>query len=74
MTGCSTGLCVQCMHIGPYDEEPATVVLMHEFMEQQGYTLDITEQRFHHEIYLSDARRTAPEKLKTVIRHPIRKA
>ena len=67
------GLCVQCMHIGAYDEEPVTVALMHEFMEQQGYVLDITEQRMHHEIYLSDARRVAPEKLKTVIRHPIRK-
>ena len=65
------GLCVQCMHIGPYDEEPATVRLMHEFMESQGYALDITSQRLHHEIYLSDARKTAPEKLKTVIRHPI---
>ena len=68
------GLCVQCMHIGSYDDEPATVALMHEYMEQQGYVLDITEQRLHHEIYLSDARKVAPEKLKTVIRHPIRKA
>ena len=67
------GLCVQCMHIGSYDDEPATVALMHEFMEQQGYCLDITDQRLHHEIYLSDARKVAPEKLKTVIRHPIRK-
>ncbi|MBO6055280.1 MAG: GyrI-like domain-containing protein [Oscillospiraceae bacterium] len=67
------GLCVQCMHIGSYDDEPATVALMHEFMEQQGYSLDITDQRFHHEIYLSDARKTAPEKLKTVIRHPIKR-
>lgn len=66
------GLCVQCMHIGSYDDEPATVALMHDFMEQQGYTLDITDQRLHHEIYLSDARKVAPEKLKTVIRHPIR--
>ena len=66
------GLCVQCMHIGSYDDEPATVALMHEYMEQQGYVLDITEQRLHHEIYLSDARKVAPEKLKTVIRHPIR--
>lgn len=66
------GLCVQCMHIGSYDDEPATVALMHEYMEQQGYTLDITDQRLHHEIYLSDARKVAPEKLKTVIRHPIR--
>lgn len=67
------GLCVQCMHIGPYDDEPATVELMHEFMEEQGFELDITEERMHHEIYLSDARKVAPEKLKTVIRHPIRK-
>ena len=67
------GLCVQCMHIGPYDDEPATVELMHKFMEEQGYELDITDERMHHEIYLSDARKVAPEKLKTVIRHPIRK-
>ena len=68
------GLCVQCMHIGPYDDEPATVLRMHEFMEQQGYSLDITDQRLHHEIYLSDARKTAPDKLRTVIRHPVRKS
>lgn len=61
------------MHIGSYDDEPATVELMHKFMEEQGYTLDITEQRLHHEIYLSDARKVAPENLKTVIRHPIKK-
>lgn len=67
------GLCVQCMHIGAYDNEPATVALMHAYMEQQGYVLDITGKRLHHEIYLSDARKVAPEKLKTVIRHPIRK-
>ena len=67
------GLCVQCMHIGPYDDEPATVELMHAFMEEQGYVLDINDRRLHHEIYLSDARKVAPEKLKTVIRHPIRK-
>ncbi|MBQ7064695.1 MAG: GyrI-like domain-containing protein [Firmicutes bacterium] len=66
------GLCVQCMHVGPYDDEPATVARMHEYMEQQGYTLDITDTRMHHEIYLSDARKVAPEKLRTVIRHPIR--
>ena len=66
------GLCVQCMHIGSYDDEPATVVMMHEFMEQKGYELDITDKRLHHEIYLSDARMIAPEKLKTVIRHPIK--
>lgn len=67
------GLCVQCMHIGAYDDEPGTVQLMHSFMEAQGYALDITEERLHHEIYLSDARRVAPERLKTVIRHPIRR-
>ncbi|MBC5650195.1 GyrI-like domain-containing protein [Blautia segnis] len=68
------GLCVQCMHIGAYDEEPETVEKMHQFMKEQGYVLDITDQRYHHEIYLSDARRVAPEKRKTVIRHPIKKA
>ena len=67
------GLCVQCMHIGSYDDEPATVAMMHEFMEQQGYELDITDKRLHHEIYLSDARKVAPEKLKTVIRHPVKR-
>lgn len=66
------GLCVQCMHIGSYDDEPATVALMHDYIASEGYELDITEERFHHEIYLSDARRVAPEKLKTVIRHPVR--
>ena len=67
------GLCVQCLHIGPYDDEPTTVERMHRYMEKQGYTLDISDRRMHHEIYLSNARKTAPEKLKTVIRHPIRK-
>ena len=66
------GLCVQCMHIGSYDDEPATVQIMHEYMEAQSYDLDITDQRLHHEIYLSDARKVIPEKLKTVIRHPIK--
>ncbi|MBP3891633.1 MAG: GyrI-like domain-containing protein [Solobacterium sp.] len=66
------GLCVQCMHIGPYDDKPATVQLMHDFMEQKGYELDITDKRLHHEIYLSDARKTTPEKLRTIIRHPIK--
>ena len=66
------GLCVQCMHIGAYDDEPATVQLMHEFMEKEGYELDITDKRKHHEIYLSDARKVAPEKLRTVIRHPVK--
>ena len=67
------GLSVQCMHIGSYDDEPETVKLMHEYMDEQGYELDITEERMHHEIYLSDARKVEPEKRKTVIRHPIKK-
>ena len=66
------GLCVQCMHLGAYDDEPATVDKMHAYMTEQGYELDITDERMHHEIYLSDARRVAPEKLKTVIRHPVK--
>ena len=66
------GLCVQCMHIGPYDEEPSTIQRMHTFLEQEGYEVDFSEKRLHHEIYLSDARKTVPEKRRTVIRHPIR--
>lgn len=66
------GLCVQCMHIGPYDNEPETVQLMDQYAEEQGYTLDFESGRYHHEIYLSDVRRCKPENLKTVIRHPIR--
>ncbi len=68
------GLCVQCMHLGSYDDEPATVELMHRYAAEQGYLPDITGERLHHEIYLTDARKTDPAKLKTVIRHPIRKA
>lgn len=67
------GLCVQCMHIGSYDAEPATVNLMHKYMKENGYELDINEKRFHHEIYLSDPRKCDASKLKTVIRHPIKK-
>jgi len=67
------GLCVQCMHIGSYDNEPETVELMHQYMIENGYELDITEKRFHHEIYLSDPRRCDESRLKTVIRHPIKK-
>lgn len=67
------GVCVQCMHIGPYDDEPATISLMNEYMKANGYELDITDTRFHHEIYLSDPRRCDASKLKTVIRHPIKK-
>ena len=68
------GLCVQCMHIGSYDDEPATVELMHKFAEDNGYKLDITDTRYHHEIYLSDPRKCDVSKLKTVIRYPIKKA
>ena len=67
------GLCVQIMHIGCYDQEPETVKLMDDFIAAEGYANDLTSTRLHHEIYLSDPRKTAPEKLKTVIRHPIRK-
>ena len=67
------GLCVQCMHVGPYDDEPETVRMMDEFIEQQGYVNDLNDTRRHHEIYLSDARKTDPAKLKTVILHPIKK-
>lgn len=67
------GLCVQCMHIGPYDDEPKTLERMHSYMEEHDYTLDISDTRFHHEIYLSDPRRCEKSKLKTVIRHPIKK-
>ena len=67
------GLCVQCMHIGSYDNEPATIEMMKSYAEENGYEIDITDSRFHHEIYLSDPRRCDESKLKTVIRHPIRK-
>ena len=65
------GECVQMMHIGPYDDEPETVAIMDEYIERMGYKNDFSATRLHHEIYLSDVRKTAPEKLKTVIRHPI---
>ena len=61
------------MHIGSYDEEPKTLELMHELMKEEGYEMDITEKRYHHEIYLSDPRRVSVDRLKTVIRHPIKK-
>ncbi|MFR5600973.1 MAG: GyrI-like domain-containing protein [Lachnospiraceae bacterium] len=66
------GLCVQCMHIGPFDEEPATIALMDQYILEHGYENDLSESRRHHEIYLSDARKVDPEKWKTVIRHPIK--
>jgi hypothetical protein len=67
------GLCVQIMHIGSFDNEPESVAIMDAFLEENGYENDINEERLHHEIYMSDARKVAPEKWKTVIRHPIRK-
>ena len=67
------GLCVQCMHLGSYDEEPTTIAAMEAYAQAQGYVIDINSCRFHHEIYLSDPRKTAPEKRKTVLRHPIKK-
>ena len=68
------GECVQIMHTGSYDDEPATIKLMDDFALENGYTLDFSATRLHHEIYLSDPRKTAPEKLKTVIRHPVKRA
>ena len=66
------GLCVQILHTGSYDDEPETVALMDEYLAANGYANDFSDSRLHHEIYLSDARKTPPEKLRTVIRHPIR--
>ena len=68
------GECVQIMHKGSYDDEPASVKLMDDFAAQSGYQLDFTDARLHHEIYLSDPRKTEPQKLRTVIRHPVKKA
>ena len=68
------GLCVQCMHSGSYDNEPAAVAAMDKFIADNGYENDISDTRRHHEIYLSDARKVAPDKLKIVIRHPIKKS
>lgn len=67
------GLCVQMMHIGSFDDEPATVAKMNEYIKEHGYITDINDTRRHHEIYLSDPRRVKPEKLRTVIRHPIKR-
>lgn len=66
------GLCVQMMHIGPFDDEPASVALMDAYLAEKGYENDFSDVRLHHEIYLSDARRVSPEKWRTVIRHPVR--
>ena len=67
------GLCVQCMHLGPFDREPETVALMDRFIREKGCRNDFSQQRMHHEIYLSDAQRVPPERWRTVIRHPVRR-
>lgn len=67
------GLCAQVMHIGPYDHEAETIRRLTDFINESDHITDIHKERRHHEIYLGDPRKTAPEKLKTVIRHPIRK-
>ncbi len=67
------GLCVQIMHVGPYDNEPETVALMDRYLLENGYANDMTDDRLHHEIYISAPRKCAADKLKTVIRHPIKK-
>lgn len=66
-------LCVQIMHIGSFDDEPATVALMDKYLSENGYVNDLNDKRLHHEIYMSDARKVAPQKWKTVIRHPVKK-
>lgn len=68
------GLCVQIMHHGPFDDEPKTVAVMDAYLKENGYVNDFSNNRYHHEIYLSDARKVTPDKWKTVIRHPIKKA
>lgn len=65
------GLCVQILHVGAYDEEAHSVELMEQWALQNGYQIDFTDSRLHHEIYLSDARKTPIAKLRTVVRHPI---
>ncbi|MCL2574843.1 MAG: GyrI-like domain-containing protein [Defluviitaleaceae bacterium] len=67
------GLCVQIMHLGSYDDEPKTITVMDDYATAQGYLIDMTNGRRHHEIYISDPRKTAPQKLKTILRHPIKK-
>ena len=70
----SEGICVQAMHVGPYETEQETIAVMDGFASEHGYVPDISNTRRHHEIYLSDPRRTAPERLKTIVRHPVRSA
>ena len=65
------GLCVQMLHVGPYDDEPVSIARMEDYLRQQGFRPDFSETRLHHEIYLSDARKVPPERRRTVLRHPI---
>ncbi len=67
------GECVQCMHIGSYDDEPKTIAAMNTYIEQEGYALDLTDVRRHHEIYLSDPRRCDVSRLRTVVRQPVQR-
>ena len=67
------GLCCQIMHVGPYDAEAASIERMEAYMQEQGYETDINTDRKHHEIYLGDPRKTRPDRLRTILRHPVRK-
>ena len=67
------GLCVQALHTGPFESEPETIAFMDRFLAENGYVTDITDHRLHHEIYLSDARKTTPDRWRTILRHPVRK-
>ena len=67
------GLCVQIMHIGSFDDEPASLEKIDKYLEENGYEKDFSDTRLHHEIYLSDPRKSTPDKQKTVIRHPVKK-
>ncbi|MFL2130537.1 MAG: GyrI-like domain-containing protein [Ruoffia tabacinasalis] len=73
LTTITEGLTVQILHIGPYDDEVHSVSKMHDYINQEGYQLDISDIKHHHEIYLSDPRKADPAKLKTILRHPIKK-
>ena len=65
-------MCVQIMHIGPFDDEQVSVEIMDKYINEKGFINDFSDRRMHHEIYMSDVRKVVPEKMKTVIRHPIK--
>lgn len=73
LTVFTEGLCVQCLHVGPFDDEPATVAKIDAFIEEKGLVNDISDTRHHHEIYLSDPRKCTPSKNRAILRHPVRK-